>query len=130
MLPSYYADPIKPGIEINKTSQEIPVGDGTPVIIKVGDNVTVASNTTITIRCPVRGVPLPTVTWEKDGVLILEGGRFTFMPFNNSLVIRRATKADIATYTCRVQNFFGTHKLSSTVNIIGNECCLLCAIIE
>ena len=123
-------EPKKPMIAVSGTGRVIPVGDGSPVIMDVGDNVTAVSNTTITIRCPVRGVPPPTVTWEKDGVLILEGGRFTFMPFNNSLVIRRATKADIATYTCRVQNFFGTHKLSSTVNIIGNECCLLCAIIE
>lgn len=126
----FYADPRKPVIEINKTSQEIPVGDGSPVIINVSDNVTAALNTTITIRCPVGGIPTPAVTWEKDGVLIVEGGRFTFMPSNYSLVIRGAIVADIAKYTCRVQNFFGTHELSSTVTLIGNEGCILCAITE
>ena len=109
-------------IEVNKTAQEIPVGDGSPVTMNVGDNVTAASNTTITIRCPVSGVPTPAVTWEKDGVQIVREDRFTFMADNNSLIIRGAMMADVAKYTCRVQSVLGTDELSSTVTIIGNGC--------
>lgn len=54
-------EPIKPIIEIPETRKEIPVGDGSPVTMDIGDNVTAASNTSITIRCPVSGTPTPVV---------------------------------------------------------------------
>ena len=84
----YYTEPIKPAIDVHKIGLKIPVGGGSPVTMNVGDNVTAASNTTITIRCPVSGVPTPSVTWHKDRVQIeFEQDRITFIPDNNSLVI-------------------------------------------
>ncbi|KAL9986930.1 hypothetical protein ACROYT_G001147 [Oculina patagonica] len=59
-------EPVKPAIEVPKQGQDIPVDDVSAVSMNVGDNVTAASNTTITIRCPVSGVPTPSVTWLKD----------------------------------------------------------------
>ena len=98
----------------------MPIGDGSPVTMNVGDNVTAASNTTITIRCPVSGVPTPSVTWHKDGIPIFKQDRVTFTADNNSLVIDLAMVADSAKYTCRVQSVFGMDEVSSQVTITGN----------
>ena len=87
--------------------------------MNVGDNVTAASNTTITIRCPVSGVPTPTVTWHKDGVQVIARDRIRFTADNNSFVIDGAMVVDSAKYTCRVQSVFGMDEVSSTVTIIG-----------
>lgn len=115
-----HTEPIKPAIEVHKIGRKIPVGDGSPVTMNVGNNVTAASNTTITIRCPVSGVPPPSITWHKDGVQIFEQDRITFIADNNSIVIKGAMRVDTAKYTCRVQNVFGADEVSSQVTIIGN----------
>ena len=105
-------------IDVPETGQVIPVGDGSPVTMNVGDNVTAASNTTITIRCPVSGVPTPTVTWEKNGVLLFTEENVSVQK-ENSLVIRGADREDSGKYTCRVLSVAGMDKLSSVVSIIG-----------
>ena len=113
------SEPAKPVVEVPKTGQKIPIGDGSPVTMNVGDNVTAASNTTITIRCPVSGVPTPTVTWEKNGVGITPGDD-VMITSDNTLVIEGATSQDSAQYTCRVRGLTGTDSASSTVKIIGS----------
>ena len=115
-----HTEPVKPAIDVRKIGVKIPVGDGSPITMNVGDNVTAASNTTITIRCPVSGVPTPPVTWHKDGIQIFEQEKITFITDNNSLIIEVAMVVDSANYTCRVQNVFGMDEVSSQVTIIGN----------
>ena len=105
-------------IEVPKPGQQIPVGDGSPVTMNVGDNVTAAANTTIIIRCPVSGVPVPSITWKKDGVQVVEGERINIAD-DNTLVIEESVLEDSAKYTCSVQNSFGADDISSTVRIIG-----------
>ena len=111
-------EPAKPVIEVPETGREIPVGDGSPVTMNVGDNVTAASNTTITIRCPVSGVPTPAVTWEKDGSQVILGDKLSITG-DNSLLIKDTGVDDSAKYTCRVRSKFGTDETSSSVRIIG-----------
>ena len=113
-----HLEPTKPIIDVPESGREIPVGDGSPVTVNVRDNVTAASNTTITIRCPVSGVPTPSVTWEKDGFLLINEEKVSLRE-DNSLVIRGAEVEDGAKYTCRVLNVAGMDKLSSIVKIIG-----------
>ena len=120
-----HTEPVEPAIEVRKIGLKIPVTDGSPVTMNVGDNVTAASNTTITIRCPVTGVPTPSVTWYKDGIPIFEQERITFIADNNSLVIEVAVGVDSAKYTCRVLSVFGMDEVSSQVTIIGNLIVLL-----
>ena len=105
-------------IDVPKPGQNFPVGDGSPVTMNVGDNVTAASNTTITITCPVSGVPTPSVTWKKDGVQLVEEERINIAD-DNTLVIKEAKLKDSAKYTCSVQNSFGKDYISSSVRIIG-----------
>lgn len=105
-------------IEVPDTKRNIPVGDGSPVIMNIGDNVTAASNTTITIRCPVSGVPKPSVSWKMDDVQMTEGDRFSITD-DSTLVIKRPEVEDSAKYTCSVQNKFGKDDISSHVTILG-----------
>ena len=115
-------DPTKPEIAIpDAERKDVPIGDGSPVAVNIGDNVTAASNTTITLKCPVSGVPTPTVTWNKDGAEVTEGGRYFFSE-NNSLVIKGARVEDSADYFCVIQSAFGKEQLSSQVIIKGNGC--------
>ena len=105
-------------INVPEYRQEIPIGDGSPVTMNVGDNVTAASNTTITIKCPVSGVPTPFAIWQKDGVEIGEGDTLTILD-DNTLVIKDADLEDDAKYTCTIQNTFGKDEVSSIVRVIG-----------
>ena len=111
-------EPLKPEIEVPETGREIPLGGGSPVTMNIGDNVTAASNTTITIKCPVGGVPTPALTWKKDGVQIVERERINIAD-DDTLVIKEAELIDSAKYTCIVENSFGKDEISSTVIIIG-----------
>ena len=86
--------------------------------MNIGDNVTAASNTTITIRCPVSGVPTPAVTWLEDGAQTIGGDKFS-MTDDNSLVINDVETKHSAKYSCIAQNEFGKDEASSTVRIIG-----------
>ena len=86
--------------------------------MNVGDSVTAVSNTTISIKCPVRGVPTPDVAWEKDGKQVTLGGRFSISS-NYTLVIKEAAVDDSAEYTCSVKSVAGTDSESSTVEIIS-----------
>ena len=112
------SDPVRPVIEVPEPGQDIPVGDGSPVTMNIGDNVTAASNTTITIRCPVSGVPTPSVVWTKDEVEITPGVPYSITS-DNSLVIEGAASDDSAEYTCSVKSVSGTDSESSIVKIIG-----------
>ena len=112
-------EPSKPTIEVgDESGRDIPIGDGSPVTMNIGDNVTAASNTTISIRCPTSGVPTPAVTWLKDGVQIIEGDKFS-ITVDNSLVIKGAEVKENAKYTCSVESAFGKDDSSSIVRMIG-----------
>ena len=87
--------------------------------MNIGDNVTAASNTTITIRCPVSGVPTPSVMWTKDGVQVRKGKSISIAD-DKSLVIKEAKIEDSARYTCSVESNFGENQSSSIVRIIGS----------
>lgn len=115
-------EPVKPVIEVPEPGREIPIGDGSPVTMNIGDNVTAASNTTITIRCPISGVPTPSVTWFKDAVSVQDDEKDEKLSItdDNFLVIRESkVEAHSAKFTCSAQNAFGVDKTSSIVIIIG-----------
>lgn len=86
--------------------------------MNVGDNVTAALNTTITIRCPVDGVPTPTVTWQRDGVNII-GDDLISIVDGNSLIMKQPMVQDSGNYTCTAESEFGKDEVFSSVRIIG-----------
>ena len=113
-----FVESISPTIDFSRPGKDIPVGDGSPVTMNIGDNVTAASNTTITIRCPVSGVPTPAVTWTKDGEELIPGKNIA-VTSESALVIKQADVEDSATYNCNVQGLTGSDFASSVVKVLG-----------
>lgn len=60
----------------------------------------------ITLRCPVVGIPRPTVTWLRDGKEVSEGDRITILR-DNSLVISTVEREDAGKYKCNAVNLLG-----------------------
>lgn len=59
-------------IDVFKIGEDILVGDGSFVMMNVGDNVIVFLNIIVIIRCLVSGVLILSVIWKKNGVEIEE----------------------------------------------------------
>lgn len=59
-------------IDVFKIGEDILVGDGSFVMMNVGDNVIVFLNIIVIIRCLVSGVLILCVIWKKNGVEIEE----------------------------------------------------------
>lgn len=114
----FAVEPVKPSINVHKFSQDIPLGDGSPVTMDIGDNVTASSKTALTIKCPVSGVPEPSVTWTKDGLKIVSGLKYSFTN-DESLVIEGPETVDSGEYTCSAKSFLGTDSKTSTVKFLG-----------
>ena len=114
----FFAEPTKPTINVPRPGKKIPIGDGSPVIMNIGDNVTAASDTTITIRCPVSGVPTPSITWTKDGKQLSPADNVAITS-DNSLVITQAGAEYSGKYTCDVEGVAGSDTGSSVVQILG-----------
>ena len=114
----YSLEPVKPSIEVPEYGKQISAIDGSPVTINIGDNVTATSNTTITIKCPVSGVPSPSVSWMKDGEEVVPGAEYSITS-DNALVIKGTGAVNSAEYTCSVKSVSGTDSETSSVNIIG-----------
>ena len=105
-------------MELPLTPRVINALDGNPVNIRVGDNVTALSNTSITIECPNSGIPKPTVTWTKEGVEVVSDEKFT-IEADGSLVINGVDGKDNARFTCTANSSAGRDRASSTLQIIG-----------
>ncbi|EDO32296.1 predicted protein, partial [Nematostella vectensis] len=99
----------------NANSTTIPPGDGSPVKVSVGDNITVITDTPLLIDCEVSGIPFPSVVWVKDGRVLMGEGYVIFD--NGTLVLRRARPADSGRYTCTANNSRGKDHISSQPTI-------------
>ena len=113
-----FTGPSKPKVKIPEKSRTIEAQDQSPITLIIADNVTALVNTSITIQCPNRGVPTPTVTWTKDGEQIANDRRYTIQD-DGSLLISEVVEDDSARYTCTADNIAGKDSASSTVQIVG-----------
>uniref|UniRef100_A0A8C7MZR3 Hemicentin-1 n=1 Tax=Oncorhynchus kisutch TaxID=8019 RepID=A0A8C7MZR3_ONCKI len=86
---------------VQLTVQEVPVIQVHP------STMDVIVNNPITLPCRATGSPLPTITWQKEGINIPSTGVFTVLP-NGGLQISRAAVVDSGTYMCVAQNPAGT----------------------
>ncbi|KAG9483372.1 hypothetical protein GDO78_009341 [Eleutherodactylus coqui] len=88
-------------IYINLHVQEV------PIIESHTDNLEAIINHSVTLSCEAIGTPAPTLTWQKEGVVIKTGNHHTILS-NGSLKIVKARQEDAGTYTCIAQNPAGT----------------------
>ncbi|MGH0173029.1 UNVERIFIED_CONTAM: hypothetical protein FKN15_020671 [Acipenser sinensis] len=81
-----------------------------PPSIKGGNVTTELSallNTPVTLECEARGVPLPAITWFKDGRPLTSSPQALYVDRGQFLQIPQVQVSDAGRYTCRVTSVAG-----------------------
>ncbi|XP_051581270.1 hemicentin-1-like isoform X1 [Myxocyprinus asiaticus] len=94
-----------------KQSKEFNLSVFVPPSIKGGNvssEVTVLLGIVVTLECEVRGVPLPSITWYKNGEAILSSRQVQYVDRGQFLKISRTQVSDAGQYTCKVTSVAGT----------------------
>ncbi|XP_068397521.1 hemicentin-1 isoform X4 [Eschrichtius robustus] len=91
-----------------------------PPSIKGGNVTTEISaliNSIIKLECETRGLPVPAITWYRDGQPIISSSQALYIDKGQFLHIPRAQVSDSATYKCQVTNVAGTAEKSFHVDV-------------
>ncbi|XP_061016921.1 hemicentin-1 isoform X2 [Dama dama] len=103
-----------------KQSKDIKLTIYIPPSIKGGNVTTEVSaliNSIIKLECETRGLPMPVITWYKDGQPVISSSQALYVEKGQFLHIPRAQLSDSATYKCQVTNVAGTAEKSFHVDI-------------
>ncbi|XP_044798654.2 hemicentin-1 isoform X4 [Bubalus bubalis] len=91
-----------------------------PPSIKGGNVTTEVSaliNSIIKLECETRGLPMPAITWYKDGQPVISSSQALYVEKGQFLHIPRAQVSDSAAYKCLVTNVAGTAEKSFHVDV-------------
>ncbi|XP_049335709.1 hemicentin-1 isoform X1 [Astyanax mexicanus] len=94
-----------------KQSRDFNLSIYVPPSIKGGNvtaEVTALLDNSVTLECEARGVPLPAITWYKNGVTILSSRQAQYLEHGQYLKITRVQVSDSGHYTCKVTSVAGT----------------------
>ncbi|XP_015425870.1 PREDICTED: ADAMTS-like protein 3 [Myotis davidii] len=86
-----------------------------PLSVVVGGTVRAALGANVTIQCPVRGVPRPTVSWVKRGGPL--GDNISVLP-NGSLLLQNVSRQNKGTYVCRASSALGKAAATSVLHLL------------
>jgi len=75
-------------------------------------NTTTTEGQNVTLACNATGNPSPSITWYKDGQLVIISGRFT--QDSSSLTITKVSRFDEGTYFCNATNDVNSRVSNST----------------
>lgn len=91
------------------------------VKLTIGDKVRTLTKSRITINCPVRGRPTPTVTWRRNGQVIRDGEDYKLLgDANNSLIILKNNKTtDSGVFQCTATNQLGSNSANSAITFLS-----------
>lgn len=78
-------------------------------------------NSLIKLECETRGIPVPAITWYKDGHPIISSPQALYVDRGQFLQIPQAQVSDSAKYTCHVANIAGTSEKVYEVDVYGKE---------
>uniref|UniRef100_A0AAY5EKM1 Ig-like domain-containing protein n=1 Tax=Electrophorus electricus TaxID=8005 RepID=A0AAY5EKM1_ELEEL len=95
-----------------------------PPSIKGGNltsEVTALLSNAITLKCEARGVPLPTITWHKDGEVILSSRHTQYVERGQLLRIPRVQASDAGRYTCKVTSLAGAAEKAYELDVYGER---------
>ncbi|XP_062857960.1 hemicentin-1 [Trichomycterus rosablanca] len=94
-----------------KQSRDFSLSIYVPPSIKgwnVTSEVTALQDNPVTLECEVRGIPLPAITWYRNGEAILSNRQAQYVERGHFLKISRAQVSDTGRYTCKVTSMAGT----------------------
>uniref|UniRef100_A0A7N9IEM8 ADAMTS like 3 n=1 Tax=Macaca fascicularis TaxID=9541 RepID=A0A7N9IEM8_MACFA len=83
--------------------------------VMVGGIVEAALGANVTIRCPVKGVPQPNITWLKRGGSL--SGNVSLL-FNGSLLLQNVSLENEGTYVCTATNALGKAVATSVLHLL------------
>ncbi|XP_030832325.1 scavenger receptor cysteine-rich type 1 protein M160 isoform X1 [Strongylocentrotus purpuratus] len=89
-----------------------------PTFLEGPQEMEVRTGSDVSIPCVVSGVPLPEITWKKDGQMISLNGRVTILE-DNTLVIHKSQREDMGEYACIASNKVQTSARIAKLLIIG-----------
>ncbi|XP_055275069.1 hemicentin-1 isoform X4 [Moschus berezovskii] len=103
-----------------KQAKDIKLTIYIPPSIKGGNVTTEVSaliNSVIKLECETRGLPMPAITWYKDGQPVISSSQALYVEKGQFLHIPRAQVSDSAAYKCLVTNVAGTAEKSFHVDV-------------
>ncbi|XP_014802303.1 PREDICTED: hemicentin-1 [Calidris pugnax] len=81
------------------------------------EEVTVLVNQVAVMDCVASGSPSPSITWQKDGHLLAEDDKHTFLSNGRRLEILNSQITDTGRYVCIVENIAGSAKKYFNLNV-------------
>ncbi|XP_038571296.1 hemicentin-1 isoform X1 [Micropterus salmoides] len=103
-----------------KQSKDFNLSVFVPPSIKGGNitsEVTALLDTVVTLECEARGVPLPTITWYRNGEAILSNRQAQYVERGHYLKIPRAQASDAGQYICKVTSLAGSAERSYELDV-------------
>ncbi|XP_051232997.1 hemicentin-1 isoform X2 [Dicentrarchus labrax] len=103
-----------------KQSKDFILSVYVPPSIKGGNittEVTSLLDTVVSLECEARGVPLPTITWYRNGEAILSNRQAQYVERGHYLKIPRAQASDAGQYTCKVTSVAGSAEKSYELDV-------------
>ncbi|XP_074490966.1 hemicentin-1 isoform X1 [Sebastes fasciatus] len=103
-----------------KQSKDFDLSVYVPPTIKganITTEVTALLDTVVTLECEARGVPLPTITWYRNGEAILSNRQVQYVERGHYLKIPRAQATDVGQYTCKVTSVAGNAEKSYELDV-------------
>ncbi|XP_060035494.1 ADAMTS-like protein 3 isoform X2 [Erinaceus europaeus] len=82
--------------------------------VVVGGMVEAAERTTVMIQCPAKGVPVPTITWRRQGASL--GDAISLL--NGSLLVQSLSPQLQGTYVCMASNVLGEATAASALVLL------------
>ncbi|XP_060933914.1 hemicentin-1 [Limanda limanda] len=103
-----------------KQSRDFNLSVYVPPTIKGGNSttdVTALLAMVVTLECEARGVPLPVITWYRNGDAIMSNRQAQYVERGHYLKIPRAQASDAGLYTCKVTSVAGSAEKSYELDV-------------
>lgn len=87
----------------------------------MSSEVTALLHSPVSLECEARGVPVPAITWYKNGEPILSNRQTQYVDRGHFLKILRVLVSDNGHYTCRVTSVAGTAEKAYELDVYGER---------
>eukprot|EP00794_Sanderia_malayensis_P010055 gene10055-11084_t len=105
-------DPIQPAIRLTTNNQ---LSTDEKVRVDIGGNIKVKKGSQLDIKCPYTGVPVPDISWFRNGVELTEKDNVIIKATGSVLRIPYVTMQGAGTYMCSASNGIGKKAKQSIV---------------